>query len=117
MNNNSYYQNPIFPGLDMSENMTQNNKVSDNYLKPYNNYDVNLENILRLNKGKKVKLFVTIPGSNEWQDKSFEGIIEEANKDYIIISDPSDGKWHLILLIYLDYITFEEPITNTFNIS
>ena len=35
-----------------------------------------VENILRLNKGKKAKFHVTVPGSNLWQDRVFEGIIE-----------------------------------------
>ena len=28
----------------------------------------------------------------------------------IILSDPNTGKWYLILMIYLDYVEFEERI-------
>ena len=63
-----------------------------------------------LNKGKKVKVFITVPGSSEWQDKLFEGIIEEIGKDHIIISNPQTGEWNLILIIYIVFITFDEPI-------
>jgi len=66
--------------------------------------------ILRLNRGKKAKFYVTIPGSNDFQDKIFEGIIEQSGRDHIIISNPSSGEWYLILMIYLDFVTFDESI-------
>ena len=69
-----------------------------------------IENILRLNRGKKAKFHVTVPGSIEWQDRVFEGIIEQSGKDHLIVSNPNTGEWYLILMIYLDFVTFEEPI-------
>ena len=69
-----------------------------------------IENILRLNRGKKARFHVTVPGSVEWQDRVFDGIIEQSGKDHIIVSNPSTGEWYLILMIYLDFVTFEEPI-------
>ena len=45
-----------------------------------------------------------------WKDKVFEGVIEEAGKDHLIMSNPANGKWQLILLIYLNYVEFDEPI-------
>ena len=69
-----------------------------------------IENILRLNAGKKAKLHVTVPGSKEWQDRVFEGIIEQSGRDHIIMSNPQTGEWYLVLMIYLDFVTFEEPI-------
>lgn len=68
-----------------------------------------LINILKLNIGKKAKLNITIPGSNE-TDRLFEGIIEKVGNDYLIMSNPTNGQWYFILPIYLGYITFEEPI-------
>ena len=99
MNNNGYYQNPVFP-----DNTNYNNMNDVMYESTY------LDNFLRRNKGKKVKLYITIPGSNEWQDKVFEGIIEETGKDYITLSDPTTGNWHIIPMMFFDYITFVEPI-------
>ncbi len=69
-----------------------------------------IENILRLNRGKKARFHVTVPGSIEWQDRVFEGIIEQSGKDHIIVSNPNTGEWYLVLMIYLDFVTFEEPI-------
>jgi spore germination protein Q len=69
-----------------------------------------IENILRLNRGKKAKAYFSFPDSNTWRDKIFEGIIEQAGKDHLIMNDPTTGKWQLILLIYLNFVEFDEPI-------
>lgn len=69
-----------------------------------------VENILRLNKGKYGKFYVSFPDSVEWKDKIFTGIVQQAGRDHLIISDPSTGKWYLILMIYLNYVEFEENI-------
>ena len=76
----------------------------------YANEQSYIENILRLNRGKKVRAYFSFPDSNDWRDKVYEGIIEQAGKDHIIISNPSTGMWNLVLLIYLNYVEFEEPI-------
>ena len=75
-----------------------------------------IENILRLNKGKKATIHMTFPDSIEYKDREFKGIIEQAGKDHIILSDPLTGKWFLLLMIYVDFITFEENVnySNTF---
>ena len=69
-----------------------------------------IENILRLNKGKRAKAYFSFPDSNEWRDKVFTGVIEQAARDHYVVSDPKTGKWYLLLAIYLDYIVFEEEI-------
>ena len=69
-----------------------------------------IENILRLNKGKYVKVYCSFPDSLENKDKIFSGIIEQAGRDHLIISDPSTGKWYMILMIYLNFVEFEENI-------
>lgn len=69
-----------------------------------------LEDILKLNKGKKVEIFQSFTNSGEWKDKIFNGIIEESGKDYVILSDPTTGNWYLLLLTYIDFIKFDEQI-------
>ncbi len=69
-----------------------------------------IENILRLNKGKKIRVHQTFPDSNEWRDIEFTGIIEQSGRDHIILSDPKTGTWQVLLMIYVDYISFDEPI-------
>ena len=69
-----------------------------------------IENILRLNKGRKVNAYVSFPDSTEWKNKIFSGLIEEAGKDHLIIKEVTTGKWYLIRILYLDYVEFMEPI-------
>ena len=119
--NGTYYQNPTFPN---------NNEVPGNT----NNYDVNMapnennnllmngeqsyiENILRLNKGKVVRAYVSFPDATEWRNKIFEGVIQEAGRDHLILSNPNNGEWYLILMIYLNYVTFTERITYSHDFS
>ena len=115
MNSSGYYQNPIFPGTGLNNNTIPNQQSVPSYensqveITPMNMEQSYIENILRLNKGKKAKFHVTIPGSNEYQDKVFEGIIEQAGRDHIIISNPN-GEWYMILMIYLDFVVFDEAI-------
>ena len=104
--NGTYYQNPTFPAATTS-NYQDTIVPVGNDLPMEQSY---IENILRLNRGKKAKLHVTVPGSKEWQDRVFEGIIEQSGRDHVIMSNPNTGEWYLVLMIYLDFVTFDEPI-------
>ena len=115
--NNNYYPNSMYSNL----NSIPNQQAMPNYDStgnPNAMYNTGgdfgeqsyIENILRLNKGKRARFHVTVPGSIEWQDRVFDGIIEQSGKDHIIVSNPNTGEWYLVLMIYLDFVTFEEPI-------
>ena len=114
--NNSYYQNPMYQnttGLPNQQAMPKYDTTGN----PNSMYNVGvydeqsyIENILRLNRGKRARFHVTVPGSVEWQDRVFDGIIEQSGKDHIIVSNPNTGEWYLVLMIYLVFVTFEEPI-------
>ncbi|SDB81688.1 spore germination protein Q [Pelagirhabdus alkalitolerans] len=69
-----------------------------------------IENILRLNRGKVATVYMTFDSNEEWNAKVFKGIVEEAGRDHIILSDPENNKHYLLLSIYLDYITFDDEI-------
>lgn len=111
-NNNNFIGKTIFPGTPL---------YTDNNI-PVPNQQINtpqdmlplessyIENILRLNKGKKVHVHMTFPDSLDFRDREFSGIIEQAGRDHIILSVPETGKWDLLLMIYVDFITFDEPI-------
>ena len=86
MNNNNYY-NPVYP-----------NCYVDNGSTTFDDEQSYIENIIRLNKGKIGRFYMTFPDSLEWRDRVFSGIIEQSGKDHIIISDPTTGKWYLLLL-------------------
>ncbi|WP_110112675.1 spore coat protein GerQ [Bacillus sp. CGMCC 1.16541] len=69
-----------------------------------------IENILRLNRGKIATVYMTFENNNQWNAKVFKGVIEAAGRDHLILSDPQTGKRYLLLMVYLDYITFDEEI-------
>ena len=96
----TYYQNPTFP-------TATTNNYQENII-PIGN-----ELSMELNKGKKVKAYVSYPDSLDWKDSIYNGIIEEAGRDHFIISNPETGKWYLILMIYLNFVEFEEKINYT----
>ena len=114
MNNNNFLGKTIFPGTPV---YTDNNipipnqqtmpSTQGGMLPIESSY---IENILRLNKGKKVHVHMTFPDSEQFRDREFSGIIEQAGRDHIILSVPQTGTWDLLLMIYVDFITFDEPI-------
>ena len=112
--NGSYYQNPTFPGAVEDKSFNQSSVITppgNISFSPLDDGEQSyIENILRLNKGKRVRAYVSYPDSVEWRDKVYDGIVEEAGRDHLIISDPSTGKWYLIRMIYLNYVEFEEKI-------
>lgn len=69
-----------------------------------------IENILRMNKGKLGKFYCTFPDSNDWRDSVFNGYVEQAGRDHLIIRNPNTGKWYIILMIYLNYIEFDDAV-------
>jgi spore germination protein Q len=69
-----------------------------------------IENILRLNKGKIATVYMTFENNKEWNAKIFKGRVEAAGRDHIILSDPKTGMRYLLLMIYLDYVTFDEEL-------
>lgn len=104
--NGSYYTNQnIFPNNSTYNNVKTVQPIIQSDL-PYE--QAFTENILRMNKGKKVIVYMTFPYSNEM--KEFKGIIEQTGKDFITLSEPSTGKWALLPLIYLNYIIFDEMV-------
>lgn len=104
MNYNTYPGSPLYTGNTITPNQEYAPKVDIPFEQSY------IENILRVNKGKLINIYMTFPDSVEWRDKVFTGILEQSGRDHIIISDPKTGKWQLLLMIYVSYITFEETI-------
>jgi spore germination protein Q len=69
-----------------------------------------IENILRLNLGKIATIYMTFENNPQWNAKVFKGKLEAAGRDHIIISDPKTGVRYLLLMVNLDYITFDEQL-------
>ena len=86
--NGSYYENPMFPGNSYYERDT--------------NSPEDLPNL--------ATVYMSFTDSISYRDKIFTGIIEQAGRDHIILSDPNTGKWYMLLMIYLDYVEFNDKI-------
>lgn len=74
-----------------------------------------LGNVIKLNVGKLAKFYFTYSDSNEWRDKSYIGIIEDAGRDYIMIKDPNSERRYLLSFIYLLWVEFEEEVDFQFS--
>ena len=108
---NQYSGNPLYVKDNNSQTPPSNINYQSNYQEMALPFEQSyIENILRLNKGKKVRVHQTFPDSNEWRDLEFHGIIEQSGRDHIILSEPNTGVWQVLLMIYVDYISFDEPI-------
>ena len=107
--NGNFYQNPTFPTMEPNSNINEI-PVIPNSIPTLTTEQSYIENILRMNKGKSAKIFVSYPESSAWQNKEYIGTIEEAGKDHLIVRDSKTGSWYLIRMIYLDYVEFMEPI-------
>jgi spore germination protein Q len=105
--NNSYLNGQIIPPIynNNIQPMKQTSSIEEEQ-----SY---IENILRLNRGKKVSVYQSFADAGEWKDRIFTGIIEQSGKDHIILSDPTTGNWYLLLMIYIDFIKFDEKINTS----
>ncbi|MCK9471696.1 MAG: spore coat protein GerQ [Bacilli bacterium] len=68
-----------------------------------------IENILRLNIGKVATVYMNFEGS-QWGSKIFKGYILAAGRDHLILQDLQSETRYLLLMVYLDYVTFEGEI-------
>ena len=87
MNNNVFNGQPIY--------RSDNNEIN------------NFRNLIKQNINKKVSVNIFY---KENDDYKLSGIIENSGDDYIVISDPSSGKWNLIPMVYINFISFDEKI-------
>ncbi len=107
LNPNAFPGKPIYSGGMPTPNQSTANTTMQEYIPNEQSY---IENILRVNKGKRVTVYQSFADAEEWRDKEFTGIIEQSGRDHIILSDPTTGNWYLLLMIYVNYIKFDEEI-------
>lgn len=106
-NNNKFPGSPIYSGNIATPNQSMAPTNMNEYIPDEQSY---IENILRVNKGKKVSVYQSFADAGEWKDRIFTGIIEQSGRDHIILSDPTTGNWYLLLMIYVNFIKFDEEI-------
>lgn len=99
---NTYFNEDIFPNQYKKESKQENTYIQKNINIP------TIEELIKYNKGKKVTIHMGFPNTTEHKD--ITGIIEQSNEEYMTLSDPQTGAWHILPTIYIDYITFDENI-------
>ncbi|MTT30942.1 spore coat protein GerQ [Terrilactibacillus sp. BCM23-1] len=73
-----------------------------------------IENILRLNLDKPVTVYATFENNNQWNAKIFRGELEAAGRDHVIISESPTGTRYIIPMVFVNYVTFEGPISYSY---
>lgn len=101
MNHNYNQSNNSTPPFSMNDQRVQSNSMFQENI----SFDLFKKNI-----GKLGTFYMSFPSSNEVAEKSFKGVLESFGKDYILISDPTSGKWYMLVSVYLNYIEFEEEV-------
>ena len=91
------------------------NYTYDNLVNYNKSNTKSLEDILKLNIGKKISIYESFDNSNEWRDKVFTGILENSENEYLILSDPTNNTWYILLKKFVNYIKFEEEINASEN--
>jgi hypothetical protein len=87
--NGNFYQNPKFPTVeDVNNNFQYEEGYQAGTLADMPMQQSYIENILRNNKGKKVKIYTSFPDSNEWKDKIFvKSDISARTWDFVDLND------------------------------
>lgn len=115
--NNEFYPNfypknnvgsPLYYGNNETPNQTSAPNLSNNSNNNLN--DEYIEVILKKVEPVKATVYMTFPGSKDWTDRVFDGIIEASGRDHIILSHPENGTFTLLPNIYVDFIEFDEDI-------
>lgn len=105
--NNTYFNKDIFPNKSYESTVKVPSLVNYSVVPLEDSY---MDSLIRNNIGKQVCICASFTNSNDFKDVKFNGILEQSGKDYVILSEPSTGKWHLVPSIYIDFITFNENI-------
>lgn len=69
-----------------------------------------IENILRMNAGEVATVYMSFENDAPWANKVFKGVIEAAGKDHLILRDLKTTERYLLLMVYLNFVTFPNQI-------
>lgn len=105
--NGSFFNTPTFPQATNQNPTSPPGNISVEQSFPLEQSLI--ENILRLNKGKLVRVYASYPDSNEWRDRIYEGTIEQSGRDHLILKGNS-GNWYLLRMLYINFVEFDTPI-------
>lgn len=67
-----------------------------------------INSVLRTAIGKEARFYFSYPDSIKWRDMVYEGKIEVVGEDYLVVREKQTNHLHVLLLLYLEYVVFEE---------
>lgn len=108
----NYYQPPFYPYMQgmpvqgMPGPYYQ--PVYPDFQQPFDEQSY-IENILRDNLNKVATVYMNFENS-QLGSKIFKGVLKGAGKDHIILKDLQSETRYILLMVYLNYITFDERI-------
>ncbi len=102
----NFYQPPFYPYAQGGYPVTYQQPYFQDFLPEEQSY---IENILRDNLGKVATVYMNFENS-QWGSKIFKGVLKGAGKDHIILKDLQSETRYILLMVYLDYVTFDERI-------
>ncbi len=105
----NFYQQPFYPymqGMPVQGGYIQ--PVYPDYPQPFEEQSY-IENILRDNLNKVATVYMNFENS-QLGAKIFKGVLKGAGKDHIILKDLQSETRYILLMVYLNYITFDERI-------
>ena len=71
------------------------------------------EDLLRSKIGSRVTAYMSYDASSEWKNLIVRGELITVGRDYFVVSDEKTGKDKVLLMINLNFLDLESPITPT----
>lgn len=67
-----------------------------------------VNSVLRTALNKQAKFYFSYPDSIKWRDMVYEGKLLVVGEDYIVVREKATNHLHVLLMLYLEYVVFEE---------
>ena len=67
-----------------------------------------VNSVLRTAINKEARFYFSYPDSIKWRDMMYEGKLLVVGEDYIVIREKTSKHLHVLLMLYLEFVVFEE---------
>lgn len=107
----NFYQPPFYPYMQGLQFPNMSGGYPQGIIQEYPQIEEQsyIENILRDNLDKVATVYMNFENS-QLGSKIFKGVLKGAGKDHIILKDLQSETRYILLMVYLNYITFDERI-------
>lgn len=102
-------QVPPYPQPNFDARISQSVASTENSIlstKDSENSFVNA--VLRTAINKNAKFYFSYPDSIKWRDMVYDGKLLLVGEDYIVVKEKTTNHLHVLLMLYLEFVVFEE---------